>query len=828
LFVGFQIVFWNVAGNYNDESWQNDQWETEQLFWVVPPGTQPDAINRPWVLSNTVQPTVANSWSVQSGATATVTVTVATTVSITALCEGTYTTVISARGANGSNALNKEATAGVLWRIVYQGYAGIGTINGLSASSSLVNEFFPRQSPTFGNSFYQVLGHNWADLRYMLKSFQVSITGPRWVIAPLDPADSSQVRNTLGVAVVSTDNGAWGATPFISTVPGSNTATFSATYNLSDSTAGVPLGAQFSYTPGVPATGGPVGLSVGSTNTAVLINTEAQYKWEAVGPFVDLTVQITDATEYPTLSSANIMLTPNGTFDEQNTVYMLKNSDPLVYQMGASVSGVTAALRFAAPSVVPVQDSHITTSYLLANPDTTQSVAAAGFAAAVPVVPTHMSTFFTAVAAPGTGSATPGNLPVQWSGSSGLARPYVAFVQFTGTACSATNANAHIFYMGTVRASFPSALVECASHYDCAGQPGNHPSQDRAQFSANGNANRFSTCYLYNDVTGFGRSKPSTRCMECAPRPAVGTNNDLECNEGQFCWVDYGLCPTGTGTDAYVCDNEANSWIGTCRNKSTQVLGKSCRAVETARVTSVVTNGAPGAGTGASRPDTLGATFRDLDARNGFAPGAGFCGEVRYLNDTGVGAVAIGSTTPQFRLNGTVRTTLWTGSCVAGRCMECNPSSFPSDTVVTSGKTCVNGYLVTPVTVDNTLRTLVFNTTGSAAAVTASFAVLLFLIALCSMQNAGNRHRELYGEDPMSFFAILKAVTYEWMCCLKRQSERSRVARYIGAPGRGASVAAAPAGATSSTPLTGTATSTSGATVNPLDGKQAQDWGTRT
>ena len=78
----------------------------------------------------------------------------------------------------------------------------------------------------------------------------------------------------------------------------------------------------------------------------------------------------------------------------------------------------------------------------------------------------------------------------------------------------------------------------------------------------------------------------------------------------------------------------------------------------------------------------------------------------------------------------------------------------------------------------------------------------------------------------MTVVQVLKAVTYEWMCCLKGESDRARAARYVGKPAAGVSVATPPAGATSVTPLTGHVAT--GATVNPLDGKQAQDWGART
>lgn len=823
-----QIVFWNVASDYDDVAWQNLAWDTNQIFGVVPPGTQLDAINRPWLLPNIVRPLTTSAWNVQAGNPATpVTVTVATTLEIASPCEGIYTIIISARGANGANALNQPSTAGVLWRLVGTAYKPSAVLSGMTASSSVVNEFYPLQGSVFGSLDYELVGHNWATYRYMLKSFQTTITGPRWALAPLIPADTSRVRDTLSVSVAAEDGSTWGAsTPWIKTDPGTDIATFTTTYNLSATNTLTPLQAQFSYTPGGTTGAGRVEVTVSSTNEANLINVDAQYSWRAVGPFVDLTVQVTDATEYPTLTSANVMLTPNGTFYEESAVYMLKTTDPLVYQMGATVSGVTAPLRFANPlTIVPVANSHISTTYLLANPGTAQSVAEGGFAVATPTVPTHMTSYWTPSIVPGAGAATRAALPVQWSGSNGLVRPYYTFVQFSGAPCAGTNnANAHIYYSATVAADLRTAMVECASHYDCAGQPGTHPSQDRAQFSANGDANRFSTCYLHYDATGYGVSKPSTRCMECAPVDATNTGNDLECNEGQFCWTDYGLCSI-TGTSNYVCDTEANSWIGSCRNKSTQVLGHKCRTVETARVTNVAPAGTPSLASADNTPASLGATFRSLTARNGFAPGAGFCGEVRYVNESGMTLTSAGAANPEFRTNGTARTILWTGSCVAGRCMECNPSTYPSDSVNSRGKTCVNGRWLAPITIDGTARTIVYSATGSAAGVTAAFVVILFLIALCAMQNAGNRHRELYGEKPMSLLDIVKAVTYEWMCCCKGETDRARVARYSDKPGAyGTSSPASAAGATPAAPLTGRPAPV--ATVNPLEGKQAQDWGT--
>ncbi|KAA0160120.1 hypothetical protein FNF28_05548 [Cafeteria roenbergensis] len=751
-----EVAFWNVRGQYSD------------------PAFEKGATNKPVV--------------------------VGAFYALTNLCAGKYHFVVNSKGWGGGN-LDQLVVAGVVWRLRDSNKPEAVPTVSVGSPATISNSWFPAAGRQVQAN---VAGQRWADLHYMLKAATVSASADALLFNPDAPANA-----IANIAVVAPGGATWGgASTFnITKEQAGSSTTASIKYDWYD---GV-----FDYAPGSPSQAGPtsITLTANTADNAIRFDGGSQYRMENVGPFVDVTISLDRAEEFPHLTTDSVALhNPSISVKASYKIYMIETTDPLVYEMGATASMATGNNLFTGGDKVVLGSDGVSVSAFLATPGTAQSNSAGTFASANGVIPSHMASFYTAGSKLGNGKATPANLPVQWTGSTKLTRPYIAFVRVAHS----TTCGDYPVVSATVTMGSFSAQGECASNYDCAGPSGTHPSQDRAKYSANGDASRFSSCYMTVNTTGFGTSKPYSKCFECAP----AGNPNFECNENQFCWTDPGTCTFDS--NEYVCDVEASMWMGICRNKSSEVLGSRCRTVATGTVAGASRSNDPTTGTGAVTPSSLGAAFLSDKALNGFAPGAGFCGEVRVFNESNTQLTFNGNDNVQFGVNGTARSILWTGSCVQGICMECTPSpggGYDGD----SGRQCVNGRLVDTVFIDGTARTLTSNTMASATAVGAGVLVVLAFLQLVSMQNDSNRHRELFGEGPMGCLTVLFAMLFQWMCCCKRSSDRTVMAPFKTLSADGGKVGSA-AGTTSpsaATPLT------AGSVTNPLEGKQAQDWGTR-
>ena len=809
------MLFWNAKGSYEDPAFQvrgtptaTPGFNTDGVFFITTPQTDSrNLATNPSSLTNILPPgaqwgDAGNQypyWSVKVGANNTpVVVSTATAYTGSLICPGKFRLVVNANGWTGGNTLDQEITAGVVWRFFDaskpQGTASVS----LGGSVTIADRWFPSSQTELTA---KISGQAWADQRYMLKALTVSAAGDALLF---DPAATTDTLVELSVSAV--NGGTFGGASL------SNTTVEAVSPGVAkvkrDWYDGV-----VDYTvpsPGGSVTNGDVVITVVSgtpANEPIQFDGGSAYPIALMGPLVDVTVSLERAQEFPSIGSARITLKDaTGAPEERSAVFMAKISDPLVYQVSALASSITGRNNNTGLDTVALKADAISVGVLITSPSASQSTGPGLFVAAAPAMP-KFATLYTVGSGFDKGSARRDSLPLQWAGSNGLVRPTVVFFRFTrGPLCGSFKE-----ITGTVRLATLSAKGECSSHYDCSANEGAHPSQERAVLSANNDPTRFSTCYLTAKITGFGTSQLATKCSECVPAASsVVARASSECRPGQFCFVDDGVCTANPG-GTYLCDPEAATFTGVCRNKSTQVLGQRCRTVLRGAVTSP--SGAPGVGSATSDPVSLGAVFDGDVAQGGFAPGGGFCGEVRAYNETNVGLTYAAAPSVQFKIGGTMRTLLWEGACVMGRCLECNPGPGPSDTG--DGKSCVNGRFVEAVTLDGTARTVLFDARASAAATAAAFIALLLALQLCSMQNASNRHRELFGESPMGVMEVLFAGLYRWMCCCKTPSPRAKIGPYARMAGVTAPAAHSPTGGST------------GSVVNPLEGKGAEEWGTR-
>jgi len=301
-----------------------------------------------------------------------------------------------------------------------------------------------------------------------------------------------------------------------------------------------------------------------------------------------------------------------------------------------------------------------------------------------------------------------------------------------------------------------------------------HPAEDRADSddSANGDATRFSRCVGTNSLTADGRIAPTTQCMECTA--------DAHCRSGQYCHTDNGLCklptrsPDGRFDRYYVCDAESRALRGVCREKSTDVLGKTCKPHTGNSQTSTVSMQHPalgGVGSGVdggsaglangisgfvARPIEL--DPQEFDPSNDdFGTGSGgVCGEFRYFNSTGVtGAIDAqlqGTTNdPAFSRACTVRQGLWWGVCDEDRiCRECVPGSSAQGSNARDGRVCLNGQTFSAADVDGTNRSYTENTQAGTQLGTTFMVILLIILFAFYMYAQAKEFRHENGLKPMS------------------------------------------------------------------------------
>lgn len=281
---------------------------------------------------------------------------------------------------------------------------------------------------------------------------------------------------------------------------------------------------------------------------------------------------------------------------------------------------------------------------------------------------------------------------------------------------------------------------ECASYEDCVkDRKTDHPSKLRAKDSDNNDATRFSRCGVAPAGVP-GHIVPETRCYEC--------ETDSDCGEGQYCqFNDMGMC-TADGVGTYMCDQEAFTTAGLCKDKAKDILGKKCR-VDTAEEFS-------------SSSNLLNTEVIDGAQRNKWAPAYGYCGYARFYNESGSNGEYLGNGYV-FSQKGGVRAIHWEGKCFNGVCQECLDGE-PSGV---SGRVCLNGKLMNTITVDQTLRTLQHNTVGGA--IVAGICVFVFYM-FCfgiNMMNDANKHRENYGQGPMTTCDVMTSMVCCLPCCQK-------------------------------------------------------------
>lgn len=137
----------------------------------------------------------------------------------------------------------------------------------------------------------------------------------------------------------------------------------------------------------------------------------------------------------------------------------------------------------------------------------------------------------------------------------------------------------------------------------------------------------------------------------------------------------------------------------------------------------------------------------------------------------------------------TVRATHWEGTCVMGKCQECDPNDnalYTSASPHGAGRTCLNGRIIATGTVDNTIRSLRYNSVASASITIAVF-VGVFLVGfyVYTMYDS-NRHRALFGKPPLSCMEMLVDTFQFWQCCACcGTAENHRVGVHVRSVGSG-------------------------------------------
>lgn len=268
---------------------------------------------------------------------------------------------------------------------------------------------------------------------------------------------------------------------------------------------------------------------------------------------------------------------------------------------------------------------------------------------------------------------------------------------------------------------------ECKGMQDCAKKIGKPAKELTAPY-----------CLVKNGGSDFAL-RPTTVCSNCLPGNSDNAR-DVRCPEEYYCQGnDQGYCQNDLGF--YVCDGYAASSLGRCKEKDPEgvILDKHCRDFPT---------GSPVSGGGEQ-----------------YAPGYGSCGLTRFYNSSAPqDTVANNPYTP---LADTVRAVHWTGVCMHGRCMECNPNSnaWYGSNQGQLGKTCLNGRIVATATSDGTIRSLRHNSVAAGAITAATFiGVLVVGFFIYTMYDA-NRHRAMFGKPPLSCMELLVDTCQVWQCC---------------------------------------------------------------
>lgn len=339
--------------------------------------------------------------------------------------------------------------------------------------------------------------------------------------------------------------------------------------------------------------------------------------------------------------------------------------------------------------------------------------------------------------------------------------------------CSSNNIR-----IGSATLQLDSVADECSSSLDCTVEADGHPAEERKEDSANGDAARFTRCALQITTNEDGRRVPAAKCMECT--------GDSHCQAGQYCHLDDGLCSLGSAspdsrfTRWYNCDSTSAALFGVCREKSSDVLGKTCVS-HMQSATSLTTpamvhpilgsssTAAPGGqlavrGAGsvvpaANRFDPVGAN----PSNNDFGEGSGgICGEFRFINTSGIATDAFGrSTGPDSSLSqaGLVRVALWTGFCDANRvCQECVPGAGQNGVGANAGSICLNGRMFSAQDVDGTNRSYTSNTLAGTQLGTTFMVILLIVLFVVYMYGQSREFRHAHGLPALSWWEVA-------LCC---------------------------------------------------------------
>jgi len=421
------------------------------------------------------------------------------------------------------------------------------------------------------------------------------------------------------------------------------------------------------------------------------------YDWKNNGPFLPLSIAIA-YTEYPSSASGDVLdQLPATTPKTLYRVYKV-STDQWWYSLSVTLSNVQDIVTSSA-----LTNSVPTVQFAPWNVNNAAAISSPGAG-------TDGMTYYNGKFASSTG--TPRNV---WLSAAQPFSPAFIFVKVSFSGCNAPK----------ISYSLSTAVVklsgQCKTIADCNPVKGDGAGNEDA--SVNDNASRMRICGVSVDPNSPpGTLMPVTQCMECA--------SDCDCNEGQFCNLDFGVC--NSGSNQWVCDREMTVRYGFCMNKNTNILGSPCRTASPVTYAPAITN-AYTINSRASLPivaPSAGDNSYDPKAKTGVA---GFCGEVRLYNSTGFGVNYLTVA------GGNVRSVLWAGACVNQVCMECQPgfsahSNLPaggSNAPCTANRGCVNGMIVNNVYVDWTVRTYTKNAIAGTLLGTL-FMIIIACICVCA------------------------------------------------------------------------------------------------
>jgi Cys-rich repeat protein len=355
-----------------------------------------------------------------------------------------------------------------------------------------------------------------------------------------------------------------------------------------------------------------------------------------------------------------------------------------------------------------------------------------------------------------------------------------ALVTASGSAVLSSNCGSNNVKISKMSLDIVKVPGQCSSYKDCLTEADSNPNKGQKDDSANKDPARFSSCVVTQTIERNYLVQPTTKCVECT--------SDSHCGSGQYCHLDDGICDTSTIPFKYNCDPDSGKLFGMCRQKSPDVLGKTCRnifapsyasmnaAPSSNPLPSVMTDGQPVAAAIVSVPAAgrapgqmgpgginAGVTSEGDTSNDAFAKGAnGVCGEFRFslANDP----AALDATRPSV-----VRAALWTGFCDSQRlCMECVPGAGGS-----GGSVCLNGQKLNSIDVDGTVRTFSHNTAAGSILGTTSMVILLILMWASYMFTEARRSRHSLGLSPMTYLECL-------FCCCGTWSEKFPPGKVLG------------------------------------------------